>query len=60
MKILDKMTNDFLYFFVLFFILVITFAIIGNFNFIELEQFQGVYPSSLTVFDAALGNFDLN
>ena len=60
MKILDKMMYDFMCFFVLFILLIITFAVIGNFNFIQLIEFQGVFPSCLTVFNASLGNFDIS
>jgi len=58
-KILDKMAKDFSNFLILFMLLVITFATIGNFNFILLPEFEGFLPSVFTVFNTSLGNFDL-
>ena len=53
------MANDFLNFFILYLILTVMFAVIGNMNFIySLKQFQGLLESILTIVDASLGNFD--
>ena len=58
LKILGKMSNDFFNFFVLYSILTIMFAIIGNQIFIyDLNQFFGLINSVLSVVDSSLGNF---
>lgn len=59
-KIVGKMTSDFLNFFALYCILVIMFAIVGNINFIfDLkEQFGGLFESVLTVLDTSIGNYN--
>lgn len=59
-KIVGKMTSDFLNFFALYCILVIMFAIVGNINFIfDLkDQFGGLFESILTVLDTSIGNYD--
>jgi hypothetical protein len=59
LKILDKMMNDFWNFFVIFVMLTMMFAVIGNINFLyTIEEYHGLFPSVLTVFDAAIGNYD--
>jgi hypothetical protein len=59
-KIVGKMTSDFMNFFALYCILIIMFAIVGNINFIfDLkEQFGGLFESILTVLDTSIGNYD--
>jgi hypothetical protein len=58
-KIVGKMLGDFLNFFILYVILVIMFAIVGNLNFIfDLNEFDGLFSSCLTVLDASIGNYD--
>jgi len=59
-KIVGKMTVDFINFFILYLILVMMFAIVGNLNFIfDLEeQFGGLFASLVTVLDASIGNYD--
>jgi len=59
-KIVSKMSVDFINFLILYLILVMMFAIVGNLNFIfDLkEQFGGLFESCLTVLDASIGNYD--
>ena len=53
------MGNDFFNFLILYLILTVMFAVVGNMNFIySLTQFQGLLDSVLTIVDASLGNFD--
>lgn len=59
LNIVSKMSNDFFNFFVLFIILTVMFAIIGNINFMtSLGEFEGLLQSLLTIIDASMGNFD--
>lgn len=58
-KIVGKMMQDFFNFVVLYFILTIMFALVGNINFLyDVEQFCSFFSAILTVIDASLGNFD--
>lgn len=58
-KIVEKMTGDFVSFFVFYFILVIMFSIVGGVNFIfYLKSYHGVFESILTVLDASIGNYN--
>lgn len=60
-KIVAKMGMDFLNFFILYCILAIMFAIVGNLNFMQhLTEYEGFFRSVLTVVDASLGNFDMH
>lgn len=60
-KIVQKMFSDFGNFFVLYVILVIMFAIIGNVNFVQvMRQYEGMFESSLTVLDASIGNYQFS
>jgi hypothetical protein len=60
-KIVAKMGMDFLNFFILYCILAIMFAIVGNLNFMQhLKEYEGFLRSVLTVVDASLGNFDMH
>ena len=59
-KILGKMMQDFLNFLIMYCILLVMFAVVGNMNFIKyLDEFQGSFQSVMTIFDASLGNYDL-
>lgn len=59
-KILGKMSQDFSNFFVIYCVLLVMYAIVGNMNFLEeLEEFHGMFTSILTVIDASIGNYDL-
>lgn len=59
MKIVGKMLGDFMNFFILYAILVIMFAIVGNLNFIfYLDEFTGLFESCETVLDASVGNYN--
>lgn len=50
---------DFFNFFLLYALLAVMFAIVGNINFIyDLNEFDNFMDSFLTVIDASLGNFD--
>lgn len=58
-KIVGKMFQDFLNFIILYAILLIMFAIIGNLNFLlELREYKGIFESLITVLDASIGNYD--
>ena len=58
-KIVAKMGQDFLNFFVLYSLLTVMFAIVGNMNYIlYMQQFNGFFTSILTVIDASLGTFN--
>lgn len=58
-KIVGKLSMDFFNFFLIYLILTIMFAIVGNINFMnELTIFEGFFQSFLTVIDASLGNYD--
>jgi hypothetical protein len=55
------MFSDFGNFFVLYVILVVMFAIIGNVNFVQvMAQYEGMFESSLTVLDASIGNYQFS
>lgn len=57
-KIVQKMFSDFGNFFILYAILVIMFAVIGNSNFVQvLPEYEDMFLSSLTVLDASIGNY---
>ena len=50
---------DFFNFFLIYVILTVMFAIVGNINFMnELTIFEGFFQSFLTVIDASLGNYE--
>lgn len=58
-KIVQKMFSDFGNFFILYVILIIMFAIIGNVNFVQaMKQYEGMFESCLTVLDASIGNYN--
>ena len=58
LKILGKMSQDVFNFFILYSILTVMFAIIGNQIFIyDLDHFFGLINSVLSVVDSSLGNF---
>ena len=53
------MSEDFYNFLILYFLLAIMFTTIANLNFVyDLEQFEGILISFLTITDASVGNFD--
>jgi len=57
-KIVGKMLMDFTCFVVMYVILIIMFAIIGNLNFTtELTEYKGLFESIITVLDASIGNY---
>jgi len=57
-KIVGKMSKDFFNFFLLYTILTIMFAIVGNVNFLQdLVEYRTFFDSILTVIDASLGNY---
>lgn len=57
--IVQKMLGDFVNFVILYTIIVMMFAIVGNINFIfDLKEFDGVFQSCITVIDASIGNYD--
>lgn len=57
-KIVGKMSMDFLNFFLIYVILVGMFSIVGNINFVEeLTDYRTFFDSILTVIDASLGTY---
>jgi hypothetical protein len=54
------MVSDFTNFFFLYSILILMFALVGNFNFIfDLhDEYGGLFESALTVLDTSVGNYD--
>ena len=57
-KILGKMSKDFGSFVILYAILCLGFALVGNINFVsESERFETFMSAILTVVDASLGSF---
>jgi len=55
------MMDDFSNFVILYVLLTVMFATVGNMNFLyELKEFDGLFASVLTVIDASLGNFQFN
>ena len=58
-KIVGKMAMDFFSFIILYIILTVMFATVGNLNFIfDTQYFEGFFQSILTVIDASLGNYN--
>jgi len=58
-KIIGKMTKDFGSFVILYIIICVGFALVGNINFVsESNQFETFMDALLTVVDASLGNFN--
>lgn len=54
------MLQDFVNFFIMYIILLVMFAIVGNMNFLfELEEYNGMFQSILTIIDTSIGNYDL-
>ena len=54
------MTGDFINFTILYSMLFVTLALIGNINFIYfLKEFENMFTSSLTVINASIGNYDI-
>jgi len=59
-KILSKMSMDFLNFVIIYCILVFMFALLGNINYhLQLAQFKGFNTSIFTVIDTSIGIYDL-
>jgi hypothetical protein len=57
-KILGKMSKDFGSFIILYLIICVGFALIGNINFVaESLKFENFLQAILTVVDASMGNF---
>ena len=58
-KILGKMSTDFLNYMILSILIIVVFALVGNINFIhDVESFKDFFTSVLTVIDFSTGNFD--
>ena len=58
-KIIGKMTKDFGSFVILYVIICLGFALVGNINFVsESNQFETFMEAILTVVNASLGNFE--
>ena len=54
------MTEDFLNFTILYILLFLTLALIGNLNFMyHLPEFENIFTASLTVINASIGNYDI-
>ena len=55
------MAADFINFTILYILLFISLALIGNLNFMEyLSEFENIFTSSLTVINASIGNYDID
>ena len=55
------MAEDFKNFILLYGLLVVMFAVVGNINFVfDCQEFKGVFQSFLTVLDATIGNYDFD
>jgi len=53
------MTSDFLNFTILYTLLFVSFALIGNINFMDkVPDFENIFTSSLTVINASIGNYN--
>ena len=53
------MATDFTNFMILYGILLVMFAVIGNLNFVlELREYNNVFASIITVLDASIGNYN--
>jgi hypothetical protein len=60
-KIVEKMTEDFSNFMILYVVLILMFAIVGNSTFLfDLKEYEGLFQSCLTVLEASIGNFDFD
>ena len=60
-KILAKLTKDLGSFIILYVIIGLCFALLGNINFVaESEKFEDFIHAILTVVDTSLGNFNFN
>ena len=58
-KIFGKMGSDFFNYFILYAILVMMFALVGNLNFVLVQdKFTTLLESGLFVLDASIGNYD--
>lgn len=58
-KILVKMVQDFCNFIVMYTIMCIMFALVGNINFLyDVQDFHSFFNSILTVIDSSIGNFN--
>ena len=58
LRIVFKMSQDFMNFMIIFFMLIVMFGVVGNLNFMGIEHFENFYESMLTVIDFAIGNFN--
>ena len=57
LKIISKMSNDFINFLILYGILTIMFSTIANMNFLyHVPEYEGMFNSIMTIVDASLGN----
>ena len=57
-KIVGKLAMDICNFSVVYIILIVMFAIVGNMNFLtDVKEFEGLFKSLITVIDASLGNY---
>ena len=61
LKIVGKMALHFYNFFLLYVLITIMFAIVGNINFLfDMPEYNGFFQSILTVIDASLGNYSFD
>jgi len=58
-KILGKMSVDFVNFCILYLVLVLMFTLLGNINYlVYLDEYDGFMNSLITVIDASIGKYD--
>ena len=57
-KVIGKMTTDILIFFVLYIVIIISFASVGNLAFGEFSQYSNLFQACITLFGSSLGGFD--
>lgn len=53
------MANDFINFLIIYLILIIMFAIVGNLNFLfYCPGYSSLFTAFITIMDASMGNYD--
>lgn len=59
-KVIGKMTSDILIFFVLYMVILIAFASVGNLVFSDVSEYSSLFEASITLFSSSLGGFDFS
>ena len=58
MKVIGKMVKDILIFFVLYLVIIVSFASVGNLAFGDVSQYSNLTDAVVTLFGSSLGGFD--